>query len=125
MEQQIGEKFEKLCQECIFSTDKEVKRQAELSLNDFIINLNQSTLQAVLANQSQTAIFVVATLLVKNLHIHQNFRQLAELLAYSLVGWQVSPRTFIRFGQKIEVYVLNSVSHLLGEVLKRIYIEGS
>ena len=86
------------CQECCFATDKEVKRQAELLLNQVVPTMSLTDLEYILQGSSQIAVFVVCEYLFQNIEAQSDAKGLAQLLVTRLLSGRVGIDSFIRGG---------------------------
>jgi hypothetical protein len=59
--------------------------------------------------------------LFNNISIYKEYRPLAMLLTRGLESWRADVNVFVRNGERMKPFALNTYVKLLGEVVKRVF----
>lgn len=65
--------------------------------------------------------FVICEYLFQNLAGYKDAKGLLQLLVRSLLGWRIGIASFSRGGNPLKPFVLNSVTRLIGELMKTVF----
>lgn len=113
-----------ICQECCFSTDNGVKRKAELFLNQYFINISGEEISYILLGSPEVVLFVMCQYMFNNIRLYKDQRSLAVLFVNGLVSWRSDANVFVRKGERLKGFALNTYVRLVGELLKRVFVES-